>query len=440
MKINPAIIEDRWSGPAHRRHRRVTVAACGQKAKGRVKVQVLDANRNIIEDRPWQNNLILNQGLDGICSSYRWCDAFAYCAAGSGTTPTNVVSGVGNTGSGAGTTFTGPAAINFTTDAAVGDMLQMTSGTSSGTEVRITAITDATHVEYTPSGTINAGEFTIWHTAQTGLTTELKRTNNYLTGTGNCGSSFASNTITMIRTFDFTAEVGSVTYNEVGLSNTATVAANLFSRIKLASGVALTAGQALRIIYELSVTITPATTVTGATFSISGWPVAPATDTNGSYQVVHPGIAGVTTAGGTTGIPQNWAGSSLATGIQSLEPTTNGFNKQIWISPSLTAISAFTSTAAVTNRSTNATNKNSSLTTYTALDFFRDATVTFAVGEANRTDFRSMGVGASYSGGGVVGSDANGSAFVCLFDQAQTKDSLHTLTLNFRISVGRTLA
>ena len=79
------------------------------------------------------------------------------------------------------------------------------------------------------------------------------------------------------------------------------------------------------------------------------------------------------------------------------------------------------------------------LSAYSNLNFYRDKTVTFLVGEANRSDWRSMGLGSDqYSPG--VGSAGNGTAFVCVFDEAQTKDSLYTLTLTFRITVGRTLA
>jgi len=411
------------------------ISHCYQQASGVVQCQVVEKGRVVRSYEP-QKNLILNQGLNTVCSSVVWGDAFLHCAAGTGTTATNAASGAGENGSGASTTFTGPGSFNFTSNAAVGDMLKMSSGSSSGTEVRITAVTDATHVEYIPSGTLSSGEFTIYKTSQVGLATEVKRHSVYLTGSGNCGSSVSGSSCVLKRTFDFSAESGGVTYNEVGFSWTSTPGNNLFSRIKLSSGVPLIAGQQFRVIYTLTIAVSP-TTLTPATFNITGWPVLPSTSLDGDQQWQLPGIIGIATDGT---YQQSDAGGSYGTGC--LEPcivdTASGlYSCYIWISPNASAPTSF-NTAAV-DRTANSAHQIVTLSSYVALDFFRDKSTTFAVGAANRTDFRSMGLG-TYRFGSSVYPESTGCAFVCVFDEAQTKSSLYTLTLSFRIHVGRTLA
>lgn len=52
--------------------------------KGRLKLQVMQGSR-VIAERPWQKNLILDQGLDA-WATRRTADLFAYCVAGTGDT------------------------------------------------------------------------------------------------------------------------------------------------------------------------------------------------------------------------------------------------------------------------------------------------------------------------------------------------------------------
>jgi len=409
-----------------------------QRASGVVQCQVVEAGKVVRSYKP-QKNLILNQGLDLVCGTGVWCDLFTYCVAGTGTTATNFASGAGQNGSGAATTFTGPGSFDFTVSAAIGDMIKMTSGASSGSEVRITAIGGATSVTYTPSGTLSSGEFTVYKTSQVGLATETKRTNTYLTGSGNCGSSVSGSNVILKRTFDFSAEVGSVTFNEVGLSYTNSSGSNLFSRIKLSSGIPLTAGQQLRVIYTLTIALSP-TTLTAATFTITGWPVLPSTSLDGDQQWQLCGITGIDTNGGNSVTDATGGGIGLGCGCMEPSYTTasGGFFCHIWISPDATAPTTFNTTPV--NRLTNYEHKAVTLSSYTNLDFYRDKTTTFLVGEANRADWRSMGMGIHNTAGISITSANNGCAFVCVFDEVQTKNSLYTLTLTFRITVGRTLA
>jgi hypothetical protein len=384
------------------RGERRIAATIHQRAQGRVKCAIVQGGR-VVQEFPWQKNLILNSGLDGLCQGLGWLSAMTKCLVGTGTTNTNNGSLPGETGSGAATTFTGPASFDFTTSAAVGDMIKMTSGSSSGTEVRITAVTDATHVQYTPSATISAGEFIVYRTSQTALASYVKANSGYY---GGGTTTDLGNVRTYGLTYEFTAEVGPVSYTEVGISSS-TPPTNLFSRIKLASPVNLIATQQLRVTYELSITITPNTPV-AKTFNITGWPVAPATTTDGDEQV-----------------QSREFGGGAAPSV--LEPT--GGSGGIFIGTGST-IAAFGTSP---NVGTNVV-KVHSLLAYTPLSFYRDRTATFAVLEAIGTTWRCMGL-CTRTGAGTY----NSGAFICVFDETQTKADTHTLTLTFRVSVGRTL-
>lgn len=375
-----------------------------QKAQGRVRCSIVQDGQ-VVKEFPWQKNLILNQGLNDLCQNYNWETSITYCAAGTGTTNTNEGTLSGQTGSGSVATFTGPGSFDFTTSAAVGDMIKMTTGSDSGTEVRITAISDATHVTYTPSGTIAPGEFIVYHTSQVGLSVEVKRNNTYSALT----RTWASNVYTIAKTYEFTAESGSVSYTELGLSASSGAGNNLFSRIKLASPVALIAGQQLRVYYELAITVTPNTS-TPKTFNITGWPVSPSTTTDGDEMLQDKNYM-------FGGSPSSGAGLEPAAASGAIFLATGSTLAAFGSGPSYGAISP----------------KTHSLVSYTPLNFYRDRTVTFGVLDAVGTTWRSMGFGPGSTG------SMGGVAFMCVFDEAQTKLNTHTLTLTFRISVGRVL-
>lgn len=169
-------------------------------------------NGSIVHERPWANNLILNQGKD------QW---------------------------GAGT----------------GSFARLIENCAVGTGTGTPAATDV------------------------GLGAEVKRTWTYLTGAGNCGYSDVGNVRTLRRTFDFSVESGSVNYTELGWSYSTSPGNNLFSRTLISGGtVSLVSGQSLRVVYELSITVSPSTGTTEA-LHISGWPVSPATNTNVTWKI-----------------------------------------------------------------------------------------------------------------------------------------------------------
>lgn len=167
--------------------------------KGRYKLQILQGGI-IVSERPWANNMILNQGKDWVLAGTRtFAASFTHCAVGTGTTPV--------------------------------------------------AATD------------------------TGLTSEAAtaRTDTYLTGSGNCGTSWVGQVGTMRRTFDFALETTNQIYTELGWSYTATKGDNLFSKTLISGGsVTVLAEQQLRVVYDVSITCAPAGVQT-ANLTVAGW-------------------------------------------------------------------------------------------------------------------------------------------------------------------------
>lgn len=239
---------------------------------GRVQVHVVDAKKGrVLKTLPWQKNLILDQGMDYYANN-TWANMMNYCVAGTGTTPTKDL--MDGTAAQSGTTVT---LTGSTYSFSVGDVGKWV-GWATGEQAKITAYVSATQVTVAQSQTVSSGTATLYRCNQTGLATEVKRTNTYpnYTYTDGRGASatFASatNVLTLRRTYDFSAEVGSVNYTEIGLSPVATVASNLFTRILFSGAVVVGSGQQLRITYELAVTVSGTTRPSQTLPSSTGWP------------------------------------------------------------------------------------------------------------------------------------------------------------------------
>lgn len=384
----------------------------GMGVAGRYKVQVVDYNGSIVEDRPWKNNLILDQGLDLVCAGTASLGScFASCAVGTGTTPTYVDSGAVTVTIAAGTAT---ASAGIFTAGMVGELLV----TDDGTEQYITAFGTSTSVSVSGSNAAVAQLFTVWAVDQTGLATEVKRTNTYLTGSGNCGttSNAGTATRTLKRTFDFSAEVSPQNYTELGWSYTNSAGNNLFSRVLIAGGtVSVLASQQLRVVYELSVLITP-NTARAETAPISGWPVSPATNTDGDYIANAQGFSGTT--GGLSFVDTNGNTSSGA-GNQSLEPRGNG-------TLGLTSGSTLPTFNGSYTEGTITVASSGTLAAYTSGTFYRDVVAVWQASNGNRTDIR-----------GIKVEDSGSTVAVFVFDQAQTKDNSHLLEITWRRNLSR---
>jgi len=357
-----------------------------------------------------RNNLILDQGLNKMLRSsgtINWATWSTYCAAGVGTTATFTDSGATTaTTSGSSTTVT--ASGSFFTAAMVGQLIRFDSG-----EERYIASQSGTACVVTVAVNIAAPTlFCVWAVNQTGLASESKRSNTYLTGAGNCGSSVTGNVWSGKRTYDFSVEVGNVNYTELGWSDLSAAASNLNSRTLISGGtVSVLIGQQLRVIYTIAVTVTPNASTPG-TYSITGWPIAPATTTDGDYMVCNmvsgTGMANINTNGGSVGNGDF--------------PTSRISNAELRLTTG-SALPSFGSSYSA--GSTAAANTNAFLS-YTDQNFYLDAQGIFNLATGNATNWRGVYF-------------ASNDGFVFVFDEAQTKAATHTLTIRARMTVGRTL-
>ena len=469
--------------------RRGVIHLPGQMAHGRYKVQVVSPEGRVVTDKPWRRNLILNQGLNGIAVR-SWQASFAYCAAGTGNTPTAYDSAA-ITATQSTTTVTTSA--NFF-DSLPANGVGMLIRWDGGELATITAYTSPTEVTVSNSTTVGSAEFTVYAVNQTALATEVSRSTSYLTGAGNCGTSIASNTLTMKRTYEFDPEVGSVNYAELGFSwddDALPDGNNLFSRVLIDGGaVTVGIGFQLRVIYELAITLTPVTP-TARTVAITGWlnRVASTTITNvgsggtpGTYALGVAGgdgtaFAGTYTIGGggtlssiaitnygygytvapTLSFPSgSIAGGVAATanldawtqgdemiqgwGIERVESTGAGSYGSGGNEPSSTGLthasedSQAMETAGTSDDRASLDSIANVLGSYTADTFTRDKTGTFGVLDA-------IPVGAGIralmlSGPGSPGTDSE-RCFTYLFDNAQQKLNTHKLAVTWRHTWGR---
>jgi hypothetical protein len=357
------------------------------------------------------HNLILDQGLNNIMTGYAWCNGFEVCAVGTGTTPTFTDSGA-VTATAASTTVTSSGA--FFTSGMTGMLLNFDSG-----EQRYITFVDTTHATLSSALTVSTPTlFTVWAVNQTGLDTEVKRTNTYLTGAGNCGFSVTSTSVALQRTYDFSVEIANLNYTELLWSNTMTPGANGFSRALIAGGtVTVLIGQALRVVYTLTITVSNATS-TGS-YTITGWPVAPSTVVTGSYSLGNPfGNAG-NPAVGKIGV----GGDSQVNAAAVYE--VGGGNIPNVLLCTGTTLPAFGNDY---SEGTNIAADSISVGSYSSGSFQRDFIAHFNTSNGNRTDFRGI--------------EARGlsTAFIFIFDQNQTKDNLHSLNVNVTIKIGRVLS
>jgi hypothetical protein len=466
--------------PDHDTSRAVCVPVSGIGLGNRVKAQVVDASGAVVHETPWGPNLILEQGMNNV-ATLTLAALFTHCAVGTGNTATTDDSGA-VTATTSGTTCTSSGAFFAAGD--VGKLLVF----DTGEHAKITVFNSTTSVTLASSlGVGGATLFALYRIAQVGLATELKRSATYLTGSSNCFTTRSGNVLTHQRTYDFTAETGTVNYAEVGFSNTATVAANLNMRALFAGGaVTVLATQQIRVIYQMLVTLEP-DTVRAKTAVITGWPsleqaVTADSGTNlftlaahGFYTDMPLSFTGTTAPSplvlGTTyyarDILTNTFGVAAAPAGAQIDLTTNGTavkvktnvdgdeqrelvgmssvnsagatstfdggtscaepgstTTSLGLATVATAHNSFASTPP--NRNTNASSGSATLDTYTANSLTRTKSLVFAVGTANRSDWRVIIVWST-------GADPAGSeSFGFIFKTLQEKDSLHTLTIKVK--------
>ena len=411
--------------------------------EGYYRVSVVDGltGETVWEMPEEKKNLILNQGLDAVYSN-NYAELLKYAVAGTGTR-LNYIDPVGSmlsqtgttvtlqpTGSGGGLNHLTQSFGNYTTALQVGDVIQYTTGSGGTTLVNVTAVSDLTATVDTSLTISPSQSFTIWKTSQTLLQNESRRAGtgitgtSYLVGTGNCGSSSATGQINLYRTYDFVTESVLRTYGEIGVSWSATTSsANIFSRIALPSTVNVDVGQRLRVFYKLNLTLGPSSGSNRPNVTISGWPVSPSTNTNGTESIQNLLISYVDINGNSTG-------------QAALDPNSSGADCQAWVSTSSASLAAWGTGVDRSGVSPTAATANTTKNAYTNGSYTCDKVATISAASFTATTLRSMGLGyaqvtAPYTSG------TNAYAFV--FDQNQTKTNTQTLTLSWRWTWGRTL-
>lgn len=390
-----------------------------QQAQGFVQCFVVDAaTGQVVKEYPRQKNLILNQGMDQLASN-SWAELFVYCSAGIGVTPTSDDSSP-TTATQAGTTVTlsGGTFVFTDTFTDAGKTIKW----DTGEEAQIVSVTNPTTVIVNNSAAVPAADFVVYRTNQTGLSNQLKRTSTYLTGSPYCGTTLASNVLKMRRTYDFTAEVGTVNYTEIGLGWHTSTPTAIFSRILLAVPVPVDAGQQLRVTYELQITLLPSTTVS-KTAIIGGWPVAPALTTDGVEAIQYLGVSSVNTNGTSVNYDNGFGAS---------EPSQTS-SIGIFVSTTSTAPASFGSAVGRTGTGV----VSATRAAYVVGNWYVDKSATLPVGTGNSTAIRSMGYGYHAPNNWFA---YNQTTMVFVFDEAQTKLNTHTLTLTWRFSWSRVLS
>lgn len=227
--------------------------------------------------------------------------------------------------------------------------------------------------------------------AQTALDAQVVRTSNLL-GSLSTTDNNATRTRTHSRTFDFPAETVNRNYSELGVGHASSGATSLNTRALVSGGtVTVLIGQQARVTYAILVTVPAPFTITPTS---TGWPVPPATTVQATSAYCS-----------LVAVDNLWNISGLRLGLGSTIPS---FGTTF----SLVGWSPCTSTG---------------FNTYTPGSFKSVRWATWALGSGNRSDWRSL----------VPDTYPVDHGFAIVFDQAQTKDNLHTLTITWSITYGR---
>lgn len=349
-------------------------------------------------------NLILNSGLNYICSDGTEPRYWARASVlGTGTAPT-VYDSVAITASASGTACTASAA--FFTAGMVGMLLRW----DGGAEAYIASRTSDTEVVLDRSVTAS-GTFAVWAVNQTGLAS-LVRTSDY----GNPYVASRSGGVSTFRvTWDHALETVNRVYTEGGILVKYDSPVTYLSRFLIAGGsVTVLIGQQARLTYEYDLSVT--TTAVPGTWTVDGWPVAGVDDTDGQYKVL--------TQDAVDGTIEGMGRAALIPGsIYSLY-------LQLCTATTLPAYTDDTTRPALVGSVGSAALANEA---YVANTFYRDATAYFNGTNGTSTNIRTVSL--------YLYSEyyASWQCWAFLFDHAQTKADGYGLTLRFRRALNRVL-
>ena len=353
--------------------------------------------------RDFAPNLLLNSGLNYICSNGTEPRYWARKSAlGTGTTPT-VYDSVAITASASGTACT--ASSSFFTAGMVGMLIRW----DGGAEAYIASRTSDTEVVLDRSVTAS-GTFAVWAVNQTGLAS-LVRTSNY----GNPSVVSRSGGVSTFRvTWDHALETVNRVYTEGGIVLNE-IPLTYLSRFLIAGGsVTVLIGQQARLIYEYDLSVT--TTAVPGTWTVDGWPVAGVDDTDGQYKVL--------TQDAVDGMIDGMGRPHLVPGYDS------GLNLHLSTTTTLPAYTDDTTRPALSGSVGGAQLVSEA---YVANTFYRDAKAYFNGTTGTSTNIRTVSL---YSYSNYSGS---WQCWAFLFDHAQTKADGYGLTLRFRRALNRVL-
>jgi len=215
---------------------------------------------------------------------------------------------------------------------------------------------------------------------------------------------------------------GRNTYTEIGFSNTLTAGANLNSRIKLASPVALQTptaerpGQQMRVTYSLAVTVSPTTSANGTAPIVDPTNIMSASK-SGAFMVESLALSSVDASGATI-----YANAALEPSIPGYVGLSTSFATPAF--PSSTARSAGLGFVEAVNLEYTSNSFSQTL----SADFgVNDAVGTVAAGTAKRSILLFSDVANPVA------------AFVFVFTSGQSKSATTALKLQFKKTWSRTL-
>lgn len=462
------------------------------------------AGKTVLE-RPWQPNLLLEQGMDKLGADMGFADLFLWGVLGDDTShPAKEAIDVSNTYTLSGSVLTRAAGTRDFTADDVGGLFRIT--VSPFTECIITSVIGVTSVNVRAVGQGSLADYTtknvVYYHIQDvsiyGGTMGIPRSNTYGTDTDDNKTTDVDNVRTLKRTFIFNPvdeqletpdvsntysrsgttvtktagarvftadDVGKYIYfitdavltkitgytsgtqvtvadsgtvaaqnikfygfvevGEVGFSDLQTTGSNLNIRVRLEDGSGNSdpvpvdganpsyPGQQLKIVYELSIAVTPNTSQAG-TAAITDTGNNMSANKTGHYCVEKMALSAVDADGATN--------LSYAT----LDPGSVGY---MALSPSSAAIVPLNGP----DRSSGAVPATLQISrpVYVAGSYTRVYEGTFGLVDANASNWRTMG---------LYDLDSETFPFVFLFTASQTKDSDHVLTLRWRKTWSRDLS
>ncbi|HLP00622.1 MAG TPA: hypothetical protein VK163_01255 [Opitutaceae bacterium] len=376
----------------------------------------LDAAGNVLSERPVMRarNLLMDAGLDYVATN-GWLSGFAYFGLATDPITLRRDSGVA-TVTRVGNTLT--ASASFFEAADVGRVVVLTGDAQ---EMRITG--------YTPGGTqvtvggaardVAAAHATVLYCNQTALSGAgpLARFATVATNTNANGASWNGTTgvLSTWVTRLSTAAAANTTYKAIGWFNAPTGGTMMGAvNINGGAGDVLLTGEQYRVKVQLDRKIGPLTPVDlGA--AITGWAATITAQIEGIGYEVWSTV-------GTLSQPANFHTQlepNATLGVQpftqalALRAPTYGANVE-WPTGSI------------------GTSKNLTNASYVSGSFYRDASITFAVGDNNAANWRTIGFGNAGSAGKC--------AFRLLLSADMPKTTDDTLTLTIRRSWGRDLS